>query len=77
MQLNVWQPIPAPMPKLESIHGEADSRPLRVVTACGPFTTTNNISYLPLQDLLQVVSKETPDVLILVCYLATCCMISC
>ncbi|KAJ0405835.1 hypothetical protein ATCC90586_001698 [Pythium insidiosum] len=66
------EPIPAPMPttakaKLESfqVHN-GSARPVRVVTACGPFTTTSNIGYLPLNDLLQVVKEQSPDVLVLV-----------
>lgn len=55
------------MPKLRinELHG-ADPKPVRVVTACGPFTTANNVNYLPLNDLLQVAVDQKPDVLILV-----------
>ncbi|KAJ1436126.1 DNA polymerase alpha/epsilon subunit B-domain-containing protein [Ochromonadaceae sp. CCMP2298] len=40
--------------------------PLSVVTAAGPFTTSDNLDYQPLQDLLVNVLKTKPDVLILV-----------
>ncbi|TMW63425.1 hypothetical protein Poli38472_002366 [Pythium oligandrum] len=65
------EPVPAPMPttekaRLETIYVNDQKRPLRVVTASGPFTTTSNVSYLPLNDLLQIVREQKPDVLILV-----------
>jgi DNA polymerase alpha subunit B len=37
-----------------------------VVTAAGPFTTSDNLDYQPLQDLLVKVLQSKPDVLILV-----------
>eukprot|EP01038_Epipyxis_sp_PR26KG_P005777 gene5777-7975_t len=42
-----------------------DSQPLQVITASGPFTTSDNLDYLPLQDLLYQVLQKKPDVLIL------------
>jgi DNA polymerase alpha subunit B len=39
---------------------------LSVVTAAGPFTTSDNLDYQPLQDLLVHVLETKPDVLILV-----------
>ncbi|TYZ63612.1 hypothetical protein PybrP1_002556 [[Pythium] brassicae (nom. inval.)] len=64
------EPIPAPMhrmPKLRinELQG-SDPKPVRVLTACGPFTTANNVHYLPLNDLLQIAVDQKPDVLILV-----------
>lgn len=55
------------MPKIRisELQGN-DPKPVRVLTACGPFTTTTNVQYLPLNDLLQVVVDQKPDVLILV-----------
>jgi DNA polymerase alpha subunit B len=40
--------------------------PLSVMTACGPFTTNDNLSYAPLQDLFFKVLSSKPDVLVLV-----------
>lgn len=40
--------------------------PLSVITAAGPFTTSNNLDYAPLRDLLENVLMKKPDVLILV-----------
>ncbi|KUF99183.1 Calcium-dependent protein kinase 2 [Phytophthora nicotianae] len=64
------EPIPAPpatssparIKEIQSEHGN----PVRVLTACGPFTTTSNVDYLPLNDLLQIAIDQKPDVLILV-----------
>jgi DNA polymerase alpha subunit B len=40
--------------------------PLNVITAAGPFTTSDNLDYAPLTDLLWKTLKSKPDVLILV-----------
>eukprot|EP00934_Nitzschia_sp_Nitz4_P000882 Nitzschia sp. Nitz4//scaffold260_size33533//31032//33312//NITZ4_007884-RA/size33533-augustus-gene-0.47-mRNA-1//1//CDS//3329544698//882//frame0 len=51
---------------LRSFHyDKQDGAPLRVMTACGPFTTSDNTDYAPLQDLLMSVIDHSPDVLIL------------
>nr|XP_045600835.1 DNA polymerase alpha subunit B-like [Procambarus clarkii] len=39
--------------------------PVQVVVACGPFTTTENLLYEPLTDLLTAVHKNPPHLLIL------------
>ena len=39
---------------------------LRVLIACGPYTTTDNLSYEPFTDLLAVLQRDAPDVCILV-----------
>lgn len=54
-----------PKIRLNELQGDR-AAPVRVVTACGPFTTTSNVQYLPLNDLLQVVVDQKPDVLVLV-----------
>ncbi|CAI5704415.1 unnamed protein product [Peronospora effusa] len=64
------EPIPAPpsttsasrIKEIQKEHG----KPVRVLTACGPFTTSSNVDYLPLSDLLQIVVDQKPDVLVLV-----------
>lgn len=43
-----------------------NGKPLNIVTACGPFTTSDNLNYDPLGDLLYNMQETTPDVLILV-----------
>ncbi|KAK7019690.1 DNA polymerase alpha subunit B, partial [Halocaridina rubra] len=39
--------------------------PVQVMIACGPFTTTDNLLYEPLCDLLTVVQKNPPHLLVL------------
>ena len=38
---------------------------MQVMVACGPFTVSNELSYEPLKDLMSVVKREEPNVLIL------------
>lgn len=59
-----------PKTRIEELQGES-AKPVRVLTACGPFTTVNNVQYLPLNDLLQVVVDQKPDVLVLVRFYST------
>ena len=42
-----------------------DGLPVKVVTACGPFTTSDNMDYQPFVDLMHVVMEQVPDVVIL------------
>jgi DNA polymerase alpha subunit B len=42
-----------------------DGKPLRVITACGPFTTSNSMDYQPFIDLMHVVLEQQPDVVML------------
>lgn len=37
-----------------------------VLVACGPYTTSDSITYDPLVDLIEVINKSRPDVCILV-----------
>ncbi|CAE7489375.1 POLA2, partial [Symbiodinium microadriaticum] len=39
---------------------------LNVIVAAGPFTTTDNLDYEPLEELLRLVAEDKPDVLILI-----------
>lgn len=39
--------------------------PVQLVVACGPFTTSDNLLYEPLQDLLNAIARDPPHVLIL------------
>jgi len=50
-------------------YGEDDQerkiQPLKVISACGPFTTSKNMDYAPFVDLMHVVLEESPNVVIL------------
>jgi DNA polymerase alpha subunit B len=64
-----------PLPKVTSTadsllqfqHGNGcmEGRPLSVVVAAGPFTTSDNLDYEPLQELVSHLLLEAPDVVIL------------
>lgn len=42
-----------------------DGKPLSIVTLCGPFTTSDNLNYDPLQDFVYNISRDKPDVVIM------------
>ncbi len=44
---------------------KADSPNVRMIVACGPYTTAKNLKYEPLDELAGVVARERPDVLVL------------
>ncbi|CAM9546649.1 unnamed protein product [Chrysoparadoxa australica] len=66
----VPRPFPAssPVELMRYNHGPSHcgGKPLSVIVAAGPFTTRDNLEYLPLNDLLVVAKKTKPDVVILV-----------
>lgn len=64
--------IPPPMTtsvrQLRQFHYDSDKqdgKPLKVLTACGPFTTSQSMDYQPFMDLLYVILDEAPDVVVL------------
>ncbi len=69
----IYSPLPLPFNTasaerlLKLQHGDKFSggRPLSILTACGPFTTTEDLEYEPLNDLLTIVRESRPDVAIL------------
>ncbi|CAJ1956576.1 unnamed protein product [Cylindrotheca closterium] len=42
-----------------------DGSAAKVVTACGPFSTSDNLDYQPFVDLIHVIMEQSPDVVIL------------
>jgi DNA polymerase alpha subunit B len=46
-------------------HGLQEGSPLKIVTACGPFTTSDTMDYQPFVDLMHVIMEQTPDLVIL------------
>jgi hypothetical protein len=62
MQNLLFQGIPPPMADLGPITGS----PVQFLIACGPFSTIDSLSYEPLDDLMNVVQREKPDVCIFV-----------
>lgn len=51
--------------ELRQIHERQDGSTIKAFTASGPFTTSDNMNYQPLVDLLHVIMEQTPDVVIL------------
>jgi DNA polymerase alpha subunit B len=42
-----------------------DGKPLKLMNICGPYTTSDNLDYEPLLDILEVIRVEKPDVVIM------------
>ena len=55
---------PEALPNAMDTQDESEA-PLRVVVASGPFTTSENAMFVPLNDLLEVARNDRPNVLIL------------
>ncbi|XP_042294906.1 DNA polymerase alpha subunit B isoform X2 [Sceloporus undulatus] len=54
-----------PLPFLKPPELDEDSEPQMVLVACGPYTTSDSITYDPMLDLINVINKDKPDVCIL------------
>lgn len=69
----VIQGVPRPLPTsppaelMRFQHGGelAGGKPLAIITAAGPFTTSDSLVYEPFNDLLGVIRDARPDVVIL------------
>jgi DNA polymerase alpha subunit B len=46
-------------------HDLQDGQPLKLLTACGPYTTSDNLEYAPLMDLMAIIRAQKPDVVIM------------
>ncbi|KAL7478144.1 hypothetical protein ACHAW6_003921, partial [Cyclotella cf. meneghiniana] len=62
----------APPPKetvaaqeLMQYYQQANGQPLKIVTMCGPYTTSDSLEYSPLVDAVLKISEDKPDVVIL------------
>ena len=61
-------PLKSPVRDLLRYHHDDSYQggaPLRIVTASGPYTTSDNLEFEPLHDLLSFVQADKPDVVIL------------
>uniref|UniRef100_A0ACB8G8H6 DNA polymerase alpha subunit B n=1 Tax=Sphaerodactylus townsendi TaxID=933632 RepID=A0ACB8G8H6_9SAUR len=59
----LYEGVPLPFHKPTGPIEEAEQQ--MVLVACGPYTTSDSISYDPLVDLIEVINKDRPDVCIL------------
>ncbi|KAJ8308549.1 hypothetical protein KUTeg_013423 [Tegillarca granosa] len=57
------QSVPLPLPEVSKT--ETESGQLSILVAAGPFTTSDNLSYEPLVDLMKYLTRDKPDVCIL------------
>lgn len=46
-------------------HEKQEGMPVKIMTASGPFTTCDSLSYQPFVDFLHIVLEQSPDVVIL------------
>ena len=53
------------VPPTPSEKSESSTEGLRVVVACGPYTTTDSLMYEPLADLIKTLQRDAPDVCIM------------
>lgn len=62
--------LPASLPKdlMEYHHSDMKlgGRALSVMIACGPYTTDDNLDYIPFEALINEARKTKPDTIILV-----------
>ncbi|XP_038078609.1 DNA polymerase alpha subunit B-like [Patiria miniata] len=60
----IYESVPLPLCQSED-NSLSDHGPLHVMVAGGPFTTSDTLSYEPLDDLIRVMVQDMPDVCIL------------
>ncbi|XP_069750264.1 DNA polymerase alpha subunit B isoform X2 [Narcine bancroftii] len=58
-------PFYSPERELEEEDDLEGAEPQMVLVACGPYTTSDSITYDPMMDLIDVINKDQPDVCIL------------
>ncbi|XP_005333503.2 DNA polymerase alpha subunit B [Ictidomys tridecemlineatus] len=54
-----------PLPFYQPTEEDGDFEQTMVMVACGPYTTSDSITYEPLLDLITVINRDRPDVCIL------------
>ncbi|CAB1455066.1 unnamed protein product [Pleuronectes platessa] len=60
----LYQSVPLPFytPEMKM---EMDEEPMNVLVACGPFTTSDTLTFDPLLDLISIIVRDRPDVCLL------------
>lgn len=67
----IYEGVPRPpgsssVRQLRTYHHDAqEGKPIQIITASGPFTTSDSMSYQPLVDFLHIVMEQAPDVVVL------------
>lgn len=54
-----------PLPFLQPTEEDRDFEQSMVLVACGPYTTSDSITYEPLLDLIAIINRDRPDVCVL------------
>ncbi|XP_022447211.1 DNA polymerase alpha subunit B isoform X1 [Delphinapterus leucas] len=54
-----------PLPFHQPAEEDGDSEQIMVLVACGPYTTSDSITFDPLLDLITIINRDQPDVCIL------------
>ncbi|MBV97845.1 DNA polymerase alpha subunit B, partial [Eschrichtius robustus] len=54
-----------PLPFHQPTEEDGDSEQIMVLVACGPYTTSDSITFDPLLDLITIINRDRPDVCIL------------
>ncbi|XP_057409339.1 DNA polymerase alpha subunit B isoform X3 [Balaenoptera acutorostrata] len=60
-----------PLPFHQPTEEDGDSEQIMVLVACGPYTTSDSITFDPLLDLITIINHDRPDVCILSCLLTS------
>jgi len=66
----IWKPAVKPLElhsneELQVYKKHQGNKALEIMVACGPYTVNNELSYEALKDLIAVISRDRPHVLIL------------
>ncbi|KAM8909593.1 DNA polymerase alpha subunit B [Spinachia spinachia] len=64
MASKLYEGVPLPFYSAE-VKMEEDEEPVNVLVACGPYTPSDNLTFDPLLDLINVIVKDRPDVCLL------------
>ncbi|XP_078004545.1 DNA polymerase alpha subunit B isoform X3 [Phascolarctos cinereus] len=59
----LYEGVPLPFYQPTEEDGDSDQR--MILVACGPYTTSDNVTYDPMMDLIDVIRRDQPDVCIL------------
>uniref|UniRef100_A0A8D3BQG4 DNA polymerase alpha subunit B n=1 Tax=Scophthalmus maximus TaxID=52904 RepID=A0A8D3BQG4_SCOMX len=64
MASKLYEGVPLPFYTPE-IKMEMDEEPMNVLVACGPYTTSDTLTFDPLLDLISIIVRDRPDVCLL------------
>jgi hypothetical protein len=62
--------------RVDKLRNYADRKSLELTVACGPFTASDGLFYKTLDALIEVLTEEPPDILMLVNKLTPSCVLA-